>query len=103
MRNIELKVPVTDLAAVRALLPGLGAVPAGLLWQVDTYFLVPNGRLKLREAETAELIAYSRPDDVGARVSEYLLAPVAAPGPLKEALARALGIRVVVGKRRELW
>jgi predicted adenylyl cyclase CyaB len=73
------------------------------LIQVDTYFPVPRGRLKLREIEsagrlTAELIQYDRPDIAGARTSTYQRIN-AAPG-LKPALLAALGELVTVRKRR---
>ena len=83
----------------------MGARPAGLLVQRDTYFHVPRGRLKLREIEgaAAELIQYARPDEPAARASDYVIAPVPHPAPLREALARALGVRAVVAKRRALY
>jgi predicted adenylyl cyclase CyaB len=73
--------------------------------QIDTYFVVPHGRLKLREieGERAELIHYYRPDTLVAHPSDYVIARVSDPGSLKDALSRALGLRVVVEKRRELY
>jgi predicted adenylyl cyclase CyaB len=105
VRNIEIKARCLNLASARERAAALGAQPAGLLVQRDTYFHVPHGRLKLREinGETAELIQYSRPDATEARASDYLVVPVADPTLLREALARALGIRAVVAKRRELY
>jgi predicted adenylyl cyclase CyaB len=66
---------------------------------------VPRGRLKLREIEgaTAELIQYARPDEPAARASDYVIASIPDPAPLREALARALGVRAVVAKRRTLF
>jgi len=51
----------------------------------------------------AVLIAYARPDDAGSRLSDYLLSPVGEPATLRAALARALGVRAVVEKRRDLY
>lgn len=104
-RNIELKARCRDLAAAARLAESLGATRQGLLVQTDTYFHAPNGRLKLREHEDgrAELIAYSRPDQIEYRASDYHLVPVANPAELKAALAEALGIRGVVRKRRLLY
>jgi adenylate cyclase, class 2 len=103
-RNIELKSRCADLARAREAALRLGACDAGLLEQTDTYFHCTNGRLKLRETvgRRAELIAYARPDHAEARDSEYHLAPAEEPGPLKRSLASALGVRVVVIKRRQL-
>jgi len=66
---------------------------------------VPHGRLKLREIDgaTAELIQYARPDEPTARASDYVLALVTDPDRLRDALARALGVRAVVAKRRALY
>jgi predicted adenylyl cyclase CyaB len=105
MRNVELKVRVKNLSPLRQRLETLGARREGVLRQTDTYFHAIDGRLKLREMGEggAELIAYDRPDERGARVSDYRLVPVERPTEMKEALERALGIRAVVAKERELW
>jgi hypothetical protein len=46
-RNIELKARCPNLAAARAAALRVGATPVGVLEQLDTYFRVPHGRLKL--------------------------------------------------------
>jgi predicted adenylyl cyclase CyaB len=105
-RNLELKARYADHAAAEGALQNLGAKREWSLRQVDTYFVVPHGRLKLREQEgrdAAELIAYDRPNATAVRASDYQLVPVPDPAMLKSALARSLGIRVVVAKRRTLW
>jgi adenylate cyclase class IV len=105
MQNVELKVRCADLTAVRERARELGATEEGLLLQTDTYFVAGTGRLKLREVEGwgASLIAYERPDAAGTRVSDYEVVPVDQPEGLKRALARALGVRIVVRKQREFW
>jgi predicted adenylyl cyclase CyaB len=106
-RNLELKLRLPDLAAVRRACAAV-AEPAGAMEQVDTYFHVPHGRLKLREslqpsaAGEATLIAYHRPDAADVRASEYHLVPVPHAAALKYALSAALGVRGVVRKRREV-
>src|SRR3954468_3421996 len=103
-RNVELKArdphPERSLDRARA----LGAEDRGELRQRDTYFAVAHGRLKLREQEPggAELIAYERADYAEARESRYRIAPVADGAAVRDALAAALGITVVVDKRRRL-
>jgi len=107
MRNVELKAidpdPERTLAAALAL---EGVRDAGLLVQRDTYFAGTREgrRLKLREEEGHEavLIPYARPDDPAVRVSDYALVGVPDPGALCDALGEALGVRVVVDKRRRL-
>ena len=105
-RNLELKARCTDHAAVERSLATLpGVTREWIKRQVDTYFHAPRGRLKLREADgqPAELIAYERPDNPDFRESAYHLVVVPDPAALKTALAAALGVRVVVDKRRTLY
>ena len=105
MQNIEIKARCTDPGAVRRRLAQLGIPLACRMRQVDTYFTVPHGRLKLREIDggEAQLIQYHRPDSTDARASDYVIVPVPVPASLTEALARALGVRTVVDKQRELY
>lgn len=104
-RNVELKARLDDLSAAQATARRLGAKRQGILNQRDTYFAVPNGRLKLREIEgqAAVLIRYDRPDSTSSRVSRYQLVPVDDPDSLKQLLQDALGVRAVVEKHRELY
>jgi adenylate cyclase class IV len=104
-RNIEVKARCKDLTAAREAARSLGAEFAGILEQRDTYFVAAHGRLKLREiaGASAELIAYSRDDTAAVRGSDYRLIPVPDPAALRAALAAALGVRIEVVKRRELW
>ena len=65
---------------------------------------MPRGRLKLRQdADGTRIIYYERADVVDARVSRVHLAPVVDPDALVTLLHAALGVRVVVEKRREIW
>ncbi len=103
--NLELKASIPSIDLARASARRCGAEFSGLLLQEDTYFRVPNGRLKLREiaGDRSELIFYERPNSSLERWSSYSRVPVAEPRGLKEQLASALGIRVVVRKKRELF
>ena len=47
--NVEIKARCSDLDRVRDRLIALGARVVGTDHQIDTYFQVPRGRLKLRE------------------------------------------------------
>ncbi len=102
--NVEIKARVADLAALRERALALGAAPAGHLQQRDTFFRVARGRLKLRELGPGdgELIFYERPDAPGPKRSDYAIHPTGDPATLRELLGRALGVRGVVEKRREL-
>lgn len=75
------------------------------IFQDDTFFACPNGRMKLREfaGGQAELIFYQRPDRAGPKESFYVIAPTSSPGQLREALARGYGVIGRVRKRRTLF
>lgn len=105
MLNIELKARCDDLGKLRERCESLGAEGQEPERQVDTYFSVNHGRLKLRESleSGAELIYYIRDDVAGARESHYDLYPAEDPEGLKAILANALGMSVVVAKRRETF
>jgi len=103
-RNIEIK---ARIASVEALLPralALSDGPAVPIAQDDTFFPVPQGRLKLRQFAdgSAELIQYERPDAAAAKASDYVRVAVAEPAALRVALARALGVLGRVRKQRLL-
>jgi predicted adenylyl cyclase CyaB len=104
-RNVEIKARVADLARVEERARAVATGDPVDLVQDDTFFHCASGRLKLRDFGDgrAELIHYSRPDQAGPKLSEYLLSPVAAPALLREALARAYGILGRVVKRRRLY
>jgi predicted adenylyl cyclase CyaB len=104
-RNIEIKCRCADLGAVRRRAEALGARNAGVLAQVDTFFVAPRSRLKLRHFGDgrAELISYVRADSSEARASDYVVAPVANPEALARALTMALGTNGIVRKQRQLF
>lgn len=72
--------------------------------QVDTYFQVPNGRLKLREGNIEQsLIFYERTNTAGAKQSNVTLYHHQADEALKQVLLQALGEKIVVDKRRKIY
>jgi predicted adenylyl cyclase CyaB len=107
LRNIELKARCRDLAAATAAALTLSPRDTGSMRQIDTYFHVPHGRLKLREivGVKSELIWYDRADAAVSRQSEYRLTPITHPEELRTSLAAAMGISVEVRKVRHvlLW
>ena len=101
--NVEIKARCTDHDAVRSALKRLGSRKVGVDHQIDTYFRVPEGRLKLREGGIENsLIHYERPDQSGPKTSDVLLYRVDPDPSLKAVLSRALGVLVVVDKHREI-
>ena len=104
-RNVELKARLADLDPARQTAGRLGARLATTVSQTDTYFVVPDGRLKLRESRPgeAELIFYRRPDTKTEKVSEYSRVPVSDPAAIGAMLGAALGVGTRVRKVREVW
>jgi len=105
MRNIELKARIADAEAVRRTAEAIADKRLGIQRQVDTYFYCRQGRLKIRQMDHAgaQLIWYARPDEPGAKASDYLVVPLSNPETLKRALNAALGTWVVVEKHREVF
>lgn len=103
-RNVEIKARVTDVTAVRKRANALPVRATEELEQTDTFFVVPHGRLKLRESSgsTAELIFYERSDSAGPKLSEYQRIGCADPERWRTLLGRALGVRGVVKKQRSV-
>ncbi len=108
MRNIEIKALIRDPQSAESAVADIaGTKPPLYLRQIDTYFNISKGRLKLREKmgaeEGAELIFYSRPDTLGPKLSDYTIYTVVEPQKLKALLADKLGIKAVVDKQRKVF
>jgi len=102
--NVEIKARCPDLERARATLLSLGARFVGPDHQTDTYFRVPDGRLKLREGQIENnLIFYARADQAGPKRSDVILYGTRPGSELKPLLDAALGTLVVVEKRREIY
>jgi predicted adenylyl cyclase CyaB len=73
-------------------------------FQTDTYFNISSGRLKLREGNIENaLIHYYRKNIAGARQSNVLLYQHEPDANLKHVLSEALGIKIIVEKKRRIW
>lgn len=104
--NIEFKAKCPNPVMIRDILKCKQAEFKGIDHQVDTYFNVSSGRLKLREGniETA-LIYYERFNQEGPKQSDILLYnPNSSQiSLLKDILRKTLGILVIVDKVREIF
>lgn len=102
--NIEIKARVRDPERTRRLAESLTDSPTAILRQTDTFFRVPQGRLKLREFPDAEaeLIFYHRPDRAGPKASNYSIHRTGDPAGLRTLLGLALGETGVIRKVRTL-
>lgn len=102
--NVEIKARSTRQAAIKAWLEAAGADFKGVDHQIDTYFKVEKGRLKLREGSIEHhLIHYDRPDQAGPKVSTVSLYRPNVSADLKTVLTSALGIWKVVDKHRAIY
>ncbi len=102
--NIEIKARCYDLAAIQKILKSGNAEFKGTDRQIDSYFKVNSGRLKLREGNIeSALIHYNREDKVEAKESDVMLYKSSKNELLKELLTRALGVLVTVDKQREIY
>lgn len=103
--NVEIKARYNRLETARKALNDAEADFRGLDHQIDVYFRVPAGRLKLRKGEIENcLIHYEREDHAEAKQSKVILfqTPIN-PAPLEEILTRLFGVLVVVDKKREIY
>jgi adenylate cyclase class IV len=116
--NLEIKARLCDPASAVRRAVDLEPLPHSVERQVDTYFTVPRGRLKLRRRWTAaeprvgavpdreqscELIAYGRPNTVGARRSDYVLLPLPPESRVEDVLELATGLDARVEKVRTVF
>jgi adenylate cyclase class 2 len=102
--NIEIKAHCPDPKKAEEILLGLNVVFKGKDHQVDTYFKVNEGRLKLREGNIENnLIYYKRTDQSGPKRSDVILYPGSRDANLKKILQDVLGIMVVVDKQRDIY
>jgi adenylate cyclase, class 2 len=102
--NVEIKAKCRNHASIESLLLERNARFVGLDHQIDTYFKVPNGRLKLREGNIENtLIFYDRPNQAGPKKSDIILYQVLPNASLKAILEKTNGVLAVVDKQRKIF
>ncbi|KAK0047551.1 CYTH domain protein [Biomphalaria pfeifferi] len=103
-RNVEIKARVSNLKEMTDKAQVLANDVGTFLQQEDTFFKVPNGRLKLRkfDNEPGVLIQYDRDDQLGPKLSNFNIARVEDVEAMKTVLSAALGVRGTVKKSRQL-
>lgn len=107
-RNVEIKPRTKNNDSIRNYLKSHGADGKGVEHQIDTYFNVSNGRLKIREGTCESCIVhYSRPDECRPKKCEYSLIWFDTGDPkleeFKRILTDSLGILTIVDKIREVY
>ncbi|NHJ49800.1 MAG: class IV adenylate cyclase [Asgard group archaeon] len=103
MFDIEIKARYKDHNKAREFLKANGARFHGIDQQIDVYFKVKNGRLKLRKGEIENALVYYTRDNVkDIKVSEYYLYHSQDPELLESILRHSLGVLIEVRKKREM-
>ena len=102
--NFEFKARANNLTELEAKLQTLNSRFAGEDHQIDTYFNIEKGRLKLREGKIENaLIFYERANTANAKSSNILLYKHAPDAALKAILTTTLGVKIVVEKQRRIY
>lgn len=103
MKNVEIKARIAGFTGAESACLRLGAIFQGQFHQTDTFFHVPEGRLKLRICDPGDryLVYYRRPNQKGPKVSDYLMVNVS--DGMEELLTSALGVIIRVHKTRTLY
>jgi adenylate cyclase, class 2 len=102
--NFEFKARTGRLNELETRLLKQNPLFAGEDRQTDTYFNVFNGRLKLREGTIENaLIHYERTNTADAKESKVLLYQHQPDTSLKQVLTAALGVKIVVDKKRRIY
>ncbi|MBE0570558.1 MAG: class IV adenylate cyclase [Ignavibacteriaceae bacterium] len=102
--NVEIKARTTKQETIREILKSNKADFRGVDHQVDTYFKVASGRLKLRKGNIENhLIYYERENTRGPKKSTVMLYKNNPDSNLKEMLVKSLGVLAVVDKYREIY
>jgi predicted adenylyl cyclase CyaB len=104
-RNIEIKARIENIEALAVKVAEIADKGPIEIFQDDTFFSCPNGRMKLRtfSDNTGELIFYQRPDHAGPKESVYFLSPITAPDKMREVLTQGYGQTGRVRKHRTLF
>ena len=104
-RNIEVKARIDCIESVIALAKAIASSGPTEIIQDDTFFMCPNGRLKLRifSEHDGQLIFYQRADSAAPKESNYVISPTGYPCTLLQTLEQALGVSGRVRKHRTLF
>lgn len=104
LTNFEFKARADGLDSLEKKLLTLNPVFKGEDHQIDTYFSVGKGRLKLREGNIENsLIYYERENVSNSKKSDILLYQFQPDISLKEILTKIHGIKAVVDKLRKIY
>ncbi len=102
--NVEIKARCDYSERIEKILLDRNARFVGVDHQVDTYFKVLNGRMKLREGNIENaLIFYQRDNTHGPKSSNVILYKSQPDSSLKSLLSKSCGILCIVDKTRKIF
>jgi adenylate cyclase class IV len=102
IKNYEFKAKVQNIDSYENKLLTLNPLFKGMDHQVDTYFNVQHGRLKLREGNIENaLINYDRENILGSKESDIILYQHQPNIALKNILVKQLGVKAIVNKKTQ--
>jgi predicted adenylyl cyclase CyaB len=106
--NIEIKTRVSEHENIRQFLIYQNAFFKGVDHQIDTYFPVKKGLLKIREGLIENCIVYyTRIEKKGPKLCEYIIEKFnpddSVLETMKQILKSALGIQTIIDKKREIY
>ena len=106
--NYEIKAYTSEHDSIREFLNKHKAVFKGVDHQIDTYFPVKIGRLKIREGNIENCIVhYDRESKSGPKRCEYSIIKFKPDDPVlrsfKDILISTMGVLTVVDKKREIY
>jgi len=104
-RNVEVKARIESVDVLKPVAARIANEGPVEIFQEDTFFRCPSGRLKLRafSDDSGELIYYRRADETGPKESFYLVSQTSTPAILRESLSLAYGEAGRVRKLRTLF
>jgi predicted adenylyl cyclase CyaB len=104
-RNIEIKARIENIEEIAVKVAEIADKGPIEIFQDDTFFTCPNGRMKLRTFSDNEgqLIFYRRPNQAGPKESVYSISPVREPDKIREVLSQGYGQTGRVRKHRTLY
>ncbi len=104
--NLELKAKLSDFSATKYKVEAIKSIHFEADdFQKDTFYNVPNGRLKLRESSFygSILIPYFREDGNDAKPSDYSLIEITDTKSLHRIFSKMFGVKIVVEKTRLIY
>lgn len=102
--NVEIKAKSENHEEIEEILLSEGALFKGIDLQVDTYFKVKEGRLKLREGNIENsLIFYKRKNQDGPKNSHVELVKLEKQSGIKDLLTKSNGVLTKVQKERKIF